>query len=210
MGYQKPGVNWDVIRTQYESGVSQSELERNHDVTRQSIAKRAKQEGWVRGKAIKKAVQTTETMKAERRVRKPKSQQMIEHYGLRTEQNMVFILAQIAKGIPPNRAASMCGISLDTMADWQRDDPKFKALIEEAKNEWVAARMRNLNAACQRGDTKAIQFALERHPFSREEFGTGMDGGTGGIVVQINVSRGSDVPKNGDDAIDITPIPGQS
>jgi transposase-like protein len=164
----KPGIAWQRIAADYAAGASLSALSRRYGVTRQGIAKRAGREGWHRDP---EAVAPASSRTAQRIANPvtPADCRLIAD-GRRSVPNMQAVLAALRIGAPVTVAARRVGLSDDALRAWVDDDPDFARLAEAARADGLHTRLERLEQAAERGDARIDQWALERHPLTRDEF----------------------------------------
>jgi hypothetical protein len=71
------------------------------------------------------------------------------------------VLDEVRKGLPLKTAATLAGISEDTLQNWRNTDARFAELLEQALAESEAALVAGIQAAAAK-DWRAQAFLLER------------------------------------------------
>lgn len=79
----------------------------------------------------------------------------------KTPERVARILDEVRKGMPQKTAATLAGISEDSLLNWKRDDPQFAALLESALADSEAALVARVQEAAAK-DWRAAAFLLER------------------------------------------------
>lgn len=77
------------------------------------------------------------------------------------------ILEAIRRGVPPSRAAVLCGIPKQTLSTWKAEQPNVAELIEQAEAEHLsdaAIRLRACTTKWGTPDPKALELELRRYP----------------------------------------------
>lgn len=175
----KPGVDWATIRREYEAGTaSVRELGRKHFISHTAINKRLKREGWAEpGTVSIRSVETTMPSNPD--------PQTVE--GKKAE-----IVSALGRGMTPRLAAMLVGVRGETFEAWTKADRDFGHDVIAAQARWADRRLDDINKASERGDWRAGQFAIERHPITAPEFGSNKAGE--GAKIEI-VFQGMPSPK---------------
>ena len=199
----KPGLPWPTIQARYAAGESASTLARELGCSRQAIAKRAKREGWWDFDRIASQVPETksETVTPEPAptatdpvtppivIHNGSRKSSLDRYGNRTPENKAEILRLAAGGATFNTMAARAGMNPSALKAWRDAEPEFEMAIQDAMSRYIEARMGNINAAADRGDARAAQWAVERHHLTRDELGSGSAGNGGPTIIVVNVPR---------------------
>jgi hypothetical protein len=78
---------------------------------------------------------------------------------------MRLICDAIADGMAYKHAASLAGISHETLCQWQRQFPEFSEAMQAAVARGIHARLVLIRVAAEKGDVKAACWYLEHvHP----------------------------------------------
>jgi hypothetical protein len=188
----KPGINWAEIEARFNNGESAYSLANDYDVSRQSITKRAKKEGWgnIQHK-VKLARKVVETTTNDKKVRQPttivpRKVDHVQKFDKDTPEVKEAILALLRDGNPKMIAAQASGVSYDSFNRWVKRDPQFASLVREAESMAVVERLSSIKRAASRGDWKADTWILEKT--QREIFGNN-DNKNNNLAVQINIQR---------------------
>ena len=206
----KPGLPWPTIQARYAAGESASALAKELGCSRQAIAKRAKKEGWWDFDRIASPApetksdpvtpepvtpQTTEPVTSPAVpiiVTKGRSKSPLDRYGLRTTENAELAVRLATEGKTYVMIAARLGMSPSALKAWRDDDSAFDTALQDAMGVYVGDRMDDVTKAARRGDAKAAQWAIERHPLTRDELGSGRGGSGGMTVVVVNVPRNAE------------------
>lgn len=177
----KPGVDWAAIRNEYESGLfSARQLARRHLISHTAINKRIKGEGWVVSEAPKVSIPAIlETGLS------------LSHPPAESDAKREEIVGRMADGAPPTMAAALANVTMETFTRWL-EEPGFALACKRAQWSWAQKHVRNIDKASDRGDWRAADTALSKHPISKEIYGAAKD--TGGPKVEI-VFQGMPAPK---------------
>lgn len=170
----KPGVDWALIKADFDSGLSLRECvkrqcERGVNISKRAIEKRRDKEGWT-ATARLPSVRAQESGEA-----------ITQHRG--AEQAKI-VLECLLSGGSLRLAAGRAGMSEDTLARWRDDDAEFAALVDRARFDAVTSNIKHIHSAAPR-DWKAAAYLLERNPLTKAEYATKESGGT---VIQVNVA----------------------
>ena len=178
--HSKPGIDWTAVKARFLAGESVHEIAKSYNglITRQSIDKRAKKEGW--------AARALATIR--------RSQSLTDSRGRRTPENAQKIISLIAEGISVQKACKSVGFSETTFRSWLEADQDFDAEFHEAKLQWERERVANIARAEGRGDWKASAYRLENHESTRSEYQPKPTGG-GGVTVVLNIPDPAPVVK---------------
>jgi hypothetical protein len=199
----KDGLDWPTIQVRYIAGESASALAREFGVTRQGIAKRAKKEGWWDHDRTTVAAATEAKSDpvtpepgcpvtppvAPVIVTKGKGKSPLDRYGLRTTENAELAVKLAMEGKTYAVIAPRLGMTPSALKQWRDDDPAFNTALQDAMAVYVGERTDDITKASQRGDARAAQWIVERHPLTRHELGSGRDGGGSPTIVIMNVPR---------------------
>src|SRR6185369_14775803 len=132
----KPGVDWDLIKADFDAGNSIRECvrlqcARGVNITKRAIEKRRDKEGWDTASAMKAATQRLPSVIAQA--------QGLATTTVRTEARAKNIIELLQKGLPPRTAARLSGIAENSLIDWRKDDDVFDALCDTATEQWHAS-----------------------------------------------------------------------
>ena len=155
----KPGVDWATIRREYEAGTASArELSRKHFISHTAINKRAKREGWAEPGTV--SIGNLEPLSTNGR---PPTNTV--------EGKKARILESLSEGLTPRLAAMLVRVNPETYQAWLKADPDFAHDAAAAQIRWAKARLEDMNKASKRGDWRAGQALIERHPITAPEFG---------------------------------------
>ena len=206
----KPGLDWPTLKARYIAGESASALAHEFGVTRQGIAKRAKREGWwdfdraavataaesrpvpvapatVASQATAPAVPDKETPQWPTTELHPN-----DRFGNRTLENKAIALDMAQHGATYTAIAAAIGITPPALKQWRDSDPEFDAEIKAAMAADVMTTLNGVNGAILRGDARAAQWKLEKHPLVKDDYTNPRDGGGGPTIIVINVPRNAE------------------
>lgn len=151
---------WEKVRALVESGVAMSEIDRMPDMpSKQAISDRAKREGWdldatdVDGKPPRSAFQ-------------PLLRHLLGRDSPEARQKVCDVLAA---GGSLGLAASLIGMSTETIRRWRKDDPDFEMECRVATGTGLIEPTRTLAAATVT-DWQAARYVLERNPMTRSDY----------------------------------------
>lgn len=186
----KPGVQWDRVREEFENravtGDSMRGIAARHGISHKSIEKRRDKEGWVvypEGRPkddFSKAVESLPSVIAQA------SGEV--NTRVRTAERAKIILDNLLDGRPPKTAAAIAEISKESLEKWRQDDPQFNTMCEKAVELYRGRHIDNINGAADRGDHRAALVALSIHPELKRDYEQKGNGGPN-IQVVINVER---------------------
>lgn len=74
-------------------------------------------------------------------------------------------MKEVASGTPKTKAAVFCGISRDTLREWEKEDADFSLAVEEAEDRYVEALRRKVEKgvnATGAHDWRASAWLMER------------------------------------------------
>jgi len=179
----KPGVDWQDIERRYRQGETPSAISRACDVTRQAIDKRVKREGWTRV-ADTPSGRLQLALAATPRQTPP----LARHHG-RSDAAAIDVVKLLEAGATLSQAAAGIGMTPSAFKHWRDADADLDTAVREACAAFGRSQVGNVVAAADRGDARAAQWLLEKHPGTREEFGGGSGSGGPTLVVHINVPR---------------------
>lgn len=83
-----------------------------------------------------------------------------------TRERLDLIVGYIAKGMPPSRAAVLCGVSRQALSDWRSERPEVAEAIEQAEASHladIAADLRTCRTKWGSPDPKALELELRRY-----------------------------------------------
>lgn len=192
----KPGIDWEPIKDRFRAGETAHQIAKSVDVTAQSIAKRAKKEGWFKVPAAREDVIWELTGKelwikdlAER--------------DLFTPECAARMLGALKAGATFKLAAATAGVTVDTLSSWRKASPGFQKEVTEAMAQAAMKAIKQIDGAANR-DWKAAERMLTFNPLTKDEVRPS-DGGRQGPVIQVNI--GIDRTKGGTEppVIDVTP-----
>lgn len=184
----KPGVDWTLIRAEYEQGASVKSLARTHGLQRSTIQKRRDREGWPGAPGV------------------PKSPEQWRHAATqldivgqdragskRNTDTVAQILKALESGMPLQAAARLAGMAPETLSRWRQSDQAFTDLCTEATERWHLSRIQDIDKAAKRGDWRAAAYRLERNPTTRETYAQ-QSQAQQAITVVVNVTRDNPEP----------------
>lgn len=177
----KPGVDWALIKADFDAGCSIRECVRRQcargvNITKHAIEKRRYKERWDTASSLKAATTRLPSVIAQATGAAPTI--------VRTEDRAKQILESFQKGLPQKTAARLAGIGENTLIQWRNEDPAFDELCEAAIEAWHAATVAHVEAAAPR-DWKAAQWRLQTHHKTRQEYA---DRAGGGVNIQVNLN----------------------
>lgn len=185
----KPGVDWPEIERRVRAGESFRSIEESlGTVSHQGIAKRARKEGWTED--ARKALAAT-------------SFKVAKTNGKASIERKLEIIASLEKGTPYKVAAGAVGVCENTLLNWRNEDEAFAAECEAAEWRFVRKNVGRIDSAAERGDWKAAQFLLGKHPRSKETYADEKTAGGMNLQVILNIPK----PGSIQEVIDITPSP---
>lgn len=195
----KPGVNWAEIEQKVRAGQSTTSLAKEHDVTRQSIDKKALKEGWKDGpqKWLPAARQT----QTAHMLQDPQTtaEKCIATRGNRTPETQAAILWSLEQGMSMAQASEANGIKYEMFNAWRKSDEVFDRLVWQARHQLLGGMQTEIVKSARRGDWKAAESVLKASPETRKDWSNN-NAGAGGINVTINIRGESDIP-----VVDVTP-----
>ena len=179
-------INWSSIEKLYRAGKSPYAISKQlgGQPTRQGIQKHAIKHGWQRRQLVEPDQLTKDNWL--RRCQHSNSVGAKD-----TPEMRALILSQIEFGAPKVLAATLSGISAETLRTWCDRDQVFLAQIQEAERIKVSARIQRIEAAGKRGDWKADRFLLQSDPTTKEIFVNSRVKGANVINVTLNIPRAS-------------------
>jgi hypothetical protein len=184
----KPGVDWSVIKADFDAGNSIRECvrlqcARGVKITKRAIEKRRDKEGWDTKSAAYKAATRLPSVIAQ-----ATGLATTRH---RSAEQAKSVIDSLSKGLPYRTAARLAGMSEDTLAKWRDDDPAFTEQCEGAIESWHAQMIGHVDAAAPR-DWKAAQWRLQSHNKTKSEYAEKNSGTI--IQVNLNIGRENDAP----------------
>jgi hypothetical protein len=206
----KAGLDWPTIQARYLAGESASALAKEFSVSRQAIMKRGRKEGWARetdhpGITVKKTKEapdngtdvtapdvinvTPDLPSSTWLVQEPSP---FDRYGLRNDANRALAIQMAAEGSTVTMIAGAIGMTTSAFKHWRDDDKLFDAQITEALSRDARATLNGVNGAIVRGDARAAQWKLEKHPLVKDDYTNPRDGGGGPTIIVINVPRNAE------------------
>lgn len=214
-------VPWNDIKRRYEAGEAENAIAedltaRGMKISKQAIRKRRIKEGWeINPSAVKVKGAATAWQRAELpptttgnqlAAGPSRSATQIANWGRRTPENAAIILASVEQHGNATIAAQAAGIHPDTLRRWRESDPDFAAQLDAANGKFCATHMTNVAKASDRGDWKAAERLLAVNPLTKEDWGQGQSGGSGGITVNLKfaLTRGA-IPRD-EDIIEIETV----
>lgn len=194
----KANVDWDWVKTQYEAGKSLRAIARELKdqgvtINHQGLSEKARRQGWAPPQpppldpppeqsgggglvlAAKKEVGLGKPLDTHR-------------LGLRTEENLNYILKLIGEGASQNAAAKAAGIGSSTLSDWRREIPGFAERLDAARWHSLGGTQRAIWKAADRGDWRAAKEFLAHAPETKAEWGD-HEGESGGIRIEFRFDR---------------------
>ena len=176
----RPGIDWPLIERRIRQGdsaysIEQDMREAKTPVSRVSIIKRAKREGWF--DEGRRNQLTASFRKQPQRGAKE------------TPERKLDILDSIRSGLSQKLACMKAGITEATVIRWKDEDKAFQAGYEQAIADWAEARIGNIEKAGNRGDWKADSYLLERNPATRAEFAQTQNHSGPSIQVVLSIPR---------------------
>ena len=203
--------------------MSMGQLAKSHGVTRQAVGYRAKNEGWkvaedvqeerradVRAGWLERVKSTSLGAAADPRTLSDLDPSVpAALYGRVFHPNAAAeILAKIAVGDGEKVAIALAGVDAATWSAWLKVDRGFEALVMAARAQ-AARKLRGKIMQASDYDWKAAQYLLEKTEETAGFVKEPAQQGTGGIVVNLNISRDESIAlKLGvrePETIDVTP-----
>lgn len=183
----KPGVDWALIRADFDSGLSLGECvrrqcDRGVPITKRAIQKRRDKEGWSIEAAMDRATERLPSVIAQA------TGQSISR--IKTPETVQKLLNSLRIVPNYNAAAAHAGISLSAFDQWRKDDPELQELCDQAMALSAADDIQNIKDAGKR-DWKASAYMTERNPKTKSEFAQRESGGT---IIQVNVNVDRSAP----------------
>ena len=135
--------NWKAIRARYEAGENCAVISRmfGGSPTREGIRKRAEREGWLKiSTDTKKAVRNLPSLNPS--LQRASSNEL----GERTEGNARLILTAFERGVSPNIAAALVGLTSDQLKAWMNDDHQFAMESGARAAQFAAERVQGIGA----------------------------------------------------------------
>lgn len=180
----KPGVDWNLIKADFDAGNSIRECvrlqcARGVKITKHAIEKRRDKEGWDKKAAAYQAATRLPSVIAQ-----ATGVATTRHRGAEQAKS---VIDSLSKGLPYRTAASLAGMSEDTLLAWRNDDPAFSEQCEAAVEAWHAGMVGHVEAAAPR-DWKAAQWRLQTHSRTKADYADKDRSGTN-IQVVLNVDR---------------------
>jgi hypothetical protein len=175
----KPGVDWRLIKADFDAGNSIRECvrlqcARGVKITKRAIEKRRDKEGWDQASQMRAATHRLPSVIAQA------TGQSISR--LRTPETAQKVLESLKTAPNYAVAAAEAGISRATLDEW-RKEPEFQELCDQALSLCAAEDIRRIKNAGER-DWKAAQYMAERNPMTKGEFA---EKAGGGVNIQVNV-----------------------
>lgn len=180
----KPGVDWNLIKADFDAGMSIAECVRRQcgrgvSITKRAIQKRRDKEGWDKKAAIYAAAHKLPSVIAQATGAATTT--------VRTEGRARAILESFQKGLPQKTAARLAGIAENSLINWRQEDEAFDAACEAAIEAWHASMVGHVEAAAPR-DWKAAQWRLQTHSRTKADYADKANSGTT-IQVMVNIDR---------------------
>src|SRR6185369_10263704 len=182
----KPGVDWDLIKADFDAGASIRECvrlqcARGVNITKRAIEKRRDKEGWDKASAAYNAATKLPSVIAQATG--------LATTNIRTAERAGAILQSFQSGLPQKTAARLASIAESTLIDWRKEDPAFDDQCDAAQEQWHASMIGHVEAAAPR-DWKAAQWRLQTHNKTKGEYAEKNSGGPS-INVMVNIQRDS-------------------
>ena len=159
----------EIVKRRWEAGESSLSLATEFNVRDATVRTWAMRGGWIR------PVKPEEKLPA-------RLQQTSDNNELET------VLSVLRAGGSVNLACKNAGIAQQTFADWLREKPELRRLVDQARAEAPVKALEALQKHAQL-DHKAASYILAHHPESREDWTPHASTGKGGINVIINFNR---------------------
>lgn len=184
----KPGVDWSLIKADFDAGSSIRECvrlqcARGVKITKRAIEKRRDKEGWDPKSHAYAAATRLPSVLAQATG--------VATTTVRTEHRAKSIIDSFSKGLPQRTAARLAGIAENSLIDWRKDDEAFDALCEGAIEAWHAQMISHVDNAAPR-DWKAAQWRLQSHNKTKADYADKASGTM--IQVNLNIGRDNDAP----------------
>lgn len=179
----KPGVDWSLIKADFDSGCSirecvRRQCDRGVKITKRAIEKRRDREGWDTKAQMALATQRLPSVVAQA------TGQSISR--LRTPEIAQKILASLRTTPNYAAAAAIAGISRATLDEWRNAEPEFQELCDQAMALSAADDIEQIKNAGKR-DWKASAYLAERNPATKADYAQKDSGTT--INVMLNIDR---------------------
>ena len=180
----KPGVDWNVIKADFDAGHTLHECvrlqcARGVPITKRAIQKRRDKEGWNTKAAAYNAATRLPSVIAQATG--------LATTEIRTAERAAAILELFQRGLPQKTVARLAGIAESTLIDWRSADPELDAQCDAATEQWHSGMIAHVDAAAPR-DWKAAQWRLQTHSKTKGDYAQQGHGGPN-IQVVVNVER---------------------
>ncbi len=182
----KPGIDWPAIRERFEQGDTAHSIAKDHDVSKQAIAKRAKKEKWG---IIERAI-----IDPDRWLPATTMFAVLEGNYQYTPEKVAEALEAIAWGANYSVAAGLIGVTSKTFKLWRDSCPELEQAIGQAQSSAAMDSLKSMKLASMM-DWKAAEKLLSFNPRTKDDMGQTQS--TGGVTIVLNVPRA--------DMIDVTP-----
>jgi hypothetical protein len=174
----KPNVDWAYIEQRVRAGDSfraiEESLPEDARVSHQAISKRAEKEGWTEAARL---AQVASTFK------------VAESNGKASISRKLAIIEALEKGVLLKTAAAAVGIAEGTLHQWKREDEAFEAECEAATNRFIQKNLQRIDAAAERGDWKAAQWMLGKHPRSKADYADEKQQGGASLNIVLSIPK---------------------
>jgi hypothetical protein len=174
----KPNVDWAYIEQRVKAGESfrsiEESLPKDAKVSHQGISKRAEREGWTREAQLKLAA---------------KQFKVAEGLGKNTVERKLAIIKDLENGLLLKTAAMANGVSESTLHQWRREDEVFAAECDEAQERFIRENLGIIQQAGRRGDWKAAQWMLGKHPRSKADYAEEKQQGGASLNIVLSIPK---------------------
>jgi hypothetical protein len=174
----KPNVDWAYIEQRVRAGDSfraiEESLPEDVRVSHQAISKRAEKEGWTQDAKLKLAA---------------KQFKVAEGLGKNTVERKLAIIKDLENGLLLKTAAMANGVSEATLRNWRTEDSVFSDECDAAQERFIRENLGIIQAAGRRGDWKAAQWMLGKHPRSKADYAEEKQQGGASLNIVLSIPK---------------------
>jgi hypothetical protein len=174
----KPNVDWAYIEERVKAGESfrsiEESLPKDAKVSHQGISKRAEREGWTQYAKTKLAA---------------KQFIVAEGLGKKTVERKLAIIADLENGLLLKTAAVANGITEQCLREWRSEDAVFAQECEQAQERFIRENLGIIQQAGRRGDWKAAQWMLGKHPRSKADYAEEKQQGGTSLNIVLSIPK---------------------
>jgi hypothetical protein len=174
----KPNVDWAYIEQRVRAGDSfraiEESLPEDARVSHQAISKRADKEGWTEAARLSQVASTFK---------------VAESNGKASISRKLAIIEALEKGVLLKTAAGAVGIGETTLQQWKREDEAFRVECEAAIDRFIQKNLNRIDAAAERGDWKAAQWMLGKHPRSKADYAEEKQQGGASLNIVLSIPK---------------------